>query len=249
MPVADPGFGWIEATLAFGAIAVAAFLVTWVVTDLLGVRRTPYVAILLALTLGLGAAYVEWSGTALGDLVAEDWGWGILAGLVAAAIAIPFVRRVPAGTRARGGRLAGLVLWEGVAYGIAEAVLLSTLPVIAVWQASADLEWTAGTWAKTGAGALAIAGSLVVILVHHLGYREFRARTARTMLLGALLVCGVQAIAFLLTGNVLAPVVAHIVLHVQILLRGLEMPPAAERPPAVVVVPESRPVARHRTRA
>lgn len=45
-------------------------------------------------------------------------------------------------------------------------------------------------------------------------------------LFGALTVCGLQAIAFLATGSVLAPVVAHIVLHGQLLIRGEELPPA-----------------------
>lgn len=62
---------------------------------------------------------------------------------------------------------------------------------------------------------MAIAGALLVILVHHLGYAEFRARAARAKLLGAVVTCGLQAIAFLLTGNILAPVIAHIVLHGQ----------------------------------
>ena len=48
------------------------------------------------------------------------------------------------------------------------------------------------------------------------------------MLVGAMVGCGIQALAFLLTGNVLAPVVAHIVLHWQLTLRGNEMPPTSE---------------------
>ena len=79
-----------------------------------------------------------------------------------------------------------------------------------------------------GSGALAVVGALFVILVHHLGYREFRTRTSGKMLAGALVGCGLQALAFVLTGNVLAPVVAHIVLHTQLTLRGNEMPPARE---------------------
>jgi hypothetical protein len=46
MPVADPSFTWQDAAVAFVIVAVAAFLVTWIVTDLLHVRRTPYIAIL-----------------------------------------------------------------------------------------------------------------------------------------------------------------------------------------------------------
>lgn len=227
MPVANPAFGWIEAFASFVLVAVAAFLVTWVVTERLRVPRAPYVAILIGVSLGLGAAYVAWSGTSFVDLIAEDWGWGLLAGFVAAALAVPLVRRLPARPRPVGGRLAGLLVWEGIAYGVAEAVLLATLPVVAVWQAAADLAWTTGAWAKVGSGALAIAAALVVILVHHLGYEEFRTREARPKLAGALATCGLQGLAFLVTGNVLAPVLAHIVLHGQMLLRGVELPPVA----------------------
>ena len=67
-------------------------------------------------------------------------------------------------------------------YGFAEAILLATLPVLAVWQATDALGWTDTAWAKVGSGALAVVGALFVILVHHLGYREFRARAARKML-------------------------------------------------------------------
>jgi cyanate permease len=53
VPVADPAFGWQEALAAFAVIAVAAFLVTWVLTDRLRIRRTPYVPVLLVVALGL----------------------------------------------------------------------------------------------------------------------------------------------------------------------------------------------------
>ena len=228
MPVPDPSFGWQDATAAFAIIAVVAFLVTWVVTDLGHVSRTPYVAILTVTTFGLAAGYIAWSGTSVADLVTAGWVWGILGGLVAAAVVVPLVRRLPAGRRPEGSQLVGRLLWEGVVYGTAEGVLLATLPVLAVWQATEALGWTDTAWAKVGSGALAVVGALFVIVVHHLGYREFRARAARKMLGGALVGCGLQALAFLLTGNVLAPVVAHIVLHTQLTLRGNEMPPVAE---------------------
>jgi hypothetical protein len=113
-------------------------------------------------------------------------------------------------------------------YGTAEAILLATLPVLAVWQGADALGWTDTAGVKAAAGALAVVGALFVIAVHHLGYREFRARAARKRLLGALMACGIQAVAFLLTGNVLAPIVAHTVLHWQLTLRGNEMPPVSE---------------------
>ena len=144
------------------------------------------------------------------------------------------VRRIPRRPRATGLRIGGLLLWEGLVYGVAEAVLLATLPVLAVWQACDDLGWTAGVWSKVGAGVLAVLGALFVVLVHHLGYAQFRVRQARTSLMGALVVCGMQAVAFLLTGSILAPIVAHVVLHGQMLFRGVELPPARAR----VAVPD-----------
>ncbi|MGZ8565544.1 MAG: hypothetical protein ACXWXS_00665 [Actinomycetota bacterium] len=228
MPVAEQAFGWQEALAAFAVIVVVAFLVTWIVTDLLRVPRAPYIGILACAAFGLGVGYVAWSGTPASDLVTRRWGWALAAGVVAAAAAFPLVRRLPSRPHPRGVRLGGMLLWEAVVYGPAEGLLLATLPVLAVWQASSDRGWTTGGWAKAGSGAMAIAASLLVILVHHLGYSEFRARAARLKLVGALVTCGLQALAFLLTGNVLAPVVAHVLLHGQLVFRGVEMPPVVE---------------------
>jgi hypothetical protein len=224
MPVADPSFGWLEAAGAFGVLSVVAFAVTWIVTDLAHVPRTPYVAVLTVTTLVLGLGYVAWSGTEVAALVTEGWGWGIVGGIAATAVIVPLVRRLPSKPRPEGLRLVGRLLWEGAMYGVAEALLLATLPALAVWQGAEALGWTDPGVEAIASGALAIVGALVVIAVHHLGYREFR--RSRKMLAGALAACGIQALAFLLTGNVLAPVLAHILLHGQLTLRGNEMPPS-----------------------
>ena len=47
------------------------------------------------------------------------------------------------------------------------------------------------------------------------------------MLAGALFACGLQAVAFLLTNSVIAPIVAHIVLHTELTMRGDELPPVS----------------------
>jgi hypothetical protein len=233
MPSADASFTWQEALTAFAIVALVAFLITWVLTDLLRIHRAPYIPILLAVTLGLGAGYSAWSGTSAAELLSSSVGWAVVAGLVVAAIAFPLVQRLPVHPHVTGGKLVGLMLWEGVLYGIAEALLLSTLPVLAVWQACVALGWTDAALPRIGSGALAVAGSLLVILVHHLGYAEFRTEAGRPGLFGAMAVCGMQAIAFLATGNALAPIVAHVVLHGQLLLRGDELPPARVPEPAL----------------
>ena len=230
MPIADPSSGWQEALAGFAVISIVAFLVTWVVTDLGRVSRTPYIAVLALTTISLAGGYLAWSGTGATDLVTTDWGWGVFGGVITAALVAPLVQRLPAGPRPHGAELARRLLWEGVVYGTAEAILLATLPVLSLWQAADALGWTDTPVQSAGSGALATVGALFVIVVHHLGYREFRARSSRRMLLGAMVGCGIQALAFLLTGNVLAPIVAHILLHWQLTSHGNEMPPASEIP-------------------
>lgn len=219
MPDIGNAFGWQEIAVAFAVLALAAFLVTWLVTDVLGIGRAAYIAILTLTVAALSAAYLIWSDMPTGDLVSNPV-WGVLAGVLAAAIVFPLVRRLPRGTHAHGGRLAVVLAWEGVVYGIAEATLLATLPVLVIWQGVGDGN-------RVALGALAVFGSLVVVFVHHLGYAEFRAPTGRTKLRGALVSCGLQALAFLLTGSIWAPVVAHILLHGQLIMRGVELPPAS----------------------
>jgi hypothetical protein len=225
VPAADPSFGWQEAAIGYLVVALAAFLVTWVVTDLLGVRRTPYIAILAVVVGSLGAWYLSWSGTSFTELVRTNAVWGLAAGLVVAVLVTPLVRRLPRGSAPTGPRLAGRIAWEDVVYGTAEALLLAAYPVLTIWHAATAAGWTDTGAGKVTAGSLAVLGSLLVILVHHMGYEEFRSRGAGRMLAGALFACGLQALAFLLTSSVLAPVVAHIALHLELTMRGAEMPP------------------------
>ena len=219
MPDIGNAFGWQEIAVAFTVLALAAFLVTWLVTDVLGIGRAAYIAILSLTVAALSAAYLSWSDMPTGELLSNPL-WGALAGVIAAAIVFPLVRKLPRRPHAKGGHLAALLAWEGVVYGIAEGTLLATLPVLVIWQATGDSNRVA--W-----GALAVFASLVVVFVHHLGYAEFRAPTGRTKLKGALVTCGLQALAFLLTGSIWAPVVAHILLHGELIMRGVELPPAS----------------------
>jgi len=225
MPTASPSFTWQEAAFAYVVLAVTAFLVTWVVTDLLHVRRSAYVGILAVVVGVLGAWYLAASGTSLSDLVVTNAAWGVLAGLLVTAVVTPLVRRLPGSEPPTGLGRATAFAWEDVVYGAAEGLLLAAYPVLMVAQATSIAGWADTTSGTVAAGTLAILGSLVVILVHHLGYEEFRTRTSRPKLAGALLTCGLQAVAFLITANVLAPVVAHIVLHTELTMHGTEMPP------------------------
>ena len=118
--------------------------------------------------------------------------------------------------------MSGLLVWEGLFYGAAEGLLLSALPVLVAWQTFHLLGWTDTTAGSIGSGVLAIGASVVVIWVHHLGYREFRGNPQIVL---PILVCGVLSIAYLLTASPIAPVGGHFLLHAGLEVRGVAMPP------------------------
>ena len=232
MPAADTSFSWQAALLAYLIVAVAAFLVTFVGTDLLHLRRPAYVGVLAALVVGLGVWHLAWSGTSFTELAGSNIAWGIAAGILAAVAVAPLIRRLPAGAVPDGIQRVEQVAWEDVVYGTAEALLLAVYPVLTLWHATAAGGWTQSGVGKFTAAAVAVGGSLLVIFVHHVGYVEFRTRSARPKVVGALFSCGLQALAYVVTGTLIAPVAAHIALHVQLTMHGVEMPPvdAVEAP-------------------
>lgn len=76
MPTAAISISWLGALGWLAAIAAASFLVAWVLTGLLGVRRTPYIAALALVTGGLTVGYLAWSDTGLASFATNRWGWG-----------------------------------------------------------------------------------------------------------------------------------------------------------------------------
>ena len=224
----------VGALVWFGGVALAAFLVSWILTDLLEVRRTLYVGALALVTGGLTAGYLLWSGQG-SSFWTDNWAWGVLGALVTGGFLAMAVRRLPmAGTSTRH-MDAEEGLWEGLVYGAAEGLLLSVLPVVIVWQGLAAHGWTGG-WLTITAGLAALAGSAFVIVVHHLGYREFRNRKIVQALFG----CGVLSVGSLLTASPIAAVGGHIVLHLSMLRRGMELPPHVYQRAEVTPSPEAR---------
>ena len=239
MPTAATSISWLGALGWLTAIAAASFLVAWVLTSRLGVRRTPYIGALALLTGGLTWGYLAWSDTSLSSFAANRWGWGLAGAAVAGALLARLSRHQPRGPRPQGWRLTASLAWEGVVYGSTEGLLLSVLPVLVTWQAFAAHGWTSGIGKPLVAGIVAMAASLAVIVIHHLGYRGFRSRAA---LAPVMVGCGLLSLAYLLTASPLAAVGGHIVLHTALSLRGTEMPPYATGGPHIVSLSHQRPV-------
>jgi hypothetical protein len=244
MPTAATTITWLGAFGWLTGIAAPSFLVAWVLTSRLGVRRTPYVLVLALLTGGLTWGYLAWSDTSLASFATNRWGWGLVGAAVAGAILARLSRHQPRGPRPQGWRLAATLAWEGVVYGMTEGLLLSVLPVLVTWQAFAAHGWTSGTGKPLVAGTAAMAASLAVIVIHHLGYRGFHNRAA---LAPVMVGCGLLSLAYLLTASPLAAVGGHIVLHTALSLRGTEMPPYAAGGPHIVPLGQQRATAKTAT--
>jgi hypothetical protein len=106
-----------------------------------------------------------------------------------------------------------------------DALFLSVLPLSATWQAFTALGWT-NRWAgRIAAGVLALASSLLVIAVYHLGYPEFRGPQVILVVVGV----GIQSLLTLLTGSPIVVVLGHIAMHITAVLYGLnsvsQLPP------------------------
>ena len=66
------------------------------------------------------------------------------------------------------------LLWLGLAYGLVDALLLTVLPVSAVWLAFREHGLTGSWTGKVAAGAVGLIASMAVTAIYHLGYVEFR---------------------------------------------------------------------------
>ncbi len=237
MPVPDPSLSAWMTFSALGIITLVAFLVSWVLTDVAHVPRAAYLAALMVVTALLTYGYLAWSGTDAVAFLTQYWGWGLVGAVVSGGLAVRAIamaanrRGMPHPAHRGFVRRSEEVAWEGLLYGAAEGVLLSVLPVLAAWQSFYLLGWTDTTVGAVGSGALAVAASLVVIWIHHLGYREFRGTPLIVM---PVIVCGFLSIAYMLTFSPIAPVGGHFLMHVAIETRGVPMPPYSKWPAAPV---------------
>ena len=208
---------WAHLLWVTGA-AVLGFAVSAIFAGLLHLPRAlflvPYVVLGSAFLYG----YVRWSGVEVVRGVRRHWGWGLLGAVAAGAFVVNNVLNQPVSAAPTGVELFGAILWLGVIYGTIDALLLSVLPMLATWQALSALGWTTSWPGRVASGAVALAASLVVAAVYHLGYPEYR----NPSVVGPVIGNGVMSLASLLTLNPIAAVGAHIAMHITAVLHGIE---------------------------
>jgi hypothetical protein len=211
--------GWIAAAALLG------FLISAIFAGGLRLQRSIYLIPYVVFVSLFLYAYVRWSGLAVGDLFRHHWVWGLVGAVLLSAFTVNNVLSQPVSPRAQGLTLAFDLLWSGVVYGLADALLLSVLPVLATWQAFSLLNWTASWPGKILVGVIAIFASLLVTVAYHLGYPEYQGKG----LFGPVVGNTAMTLGYLLTNNPLAAVLSHIAMHIAGVLRGpgsvVQLPP------------------------
>lgn len=202
--------------------AALGFASSALFSSLLRLERAPFV---FAHALAVGTFAAIYFRVALVDPVAACGRGplkGVLAGVAVGLVLLFGVIGQPSGARPHGIVMVAALGWYGGVYGVADAMLLTVIPVMAV-RANAGASGTA--WRGVWRGIAAMAGSLLVTALYHLGFEEYRGMTLIQPLIGNAIVTA----GYLMTRNPMTPLLAHVIMHAAAVVHGMEV--TAQLPP------------------
>jgi hypothetical protein len=198
---------------------VLAFLVPFVLADLLEVPRDLYYALYLVGVAAFFGLWVRATGQSFGEMLRRRWVLALVIGLAVAGLLTLIVLRTEDATARPGGlELIGAVMWRGVAYGLADGLLLSAFPILAVFAMFAGTKTRERLPGTVAIGLAALAASLAMTAAYHLGYRDFRSEKLRKPVAGDV----VWSIPTLVTLNPIGAPIAHAGLHTSAVLHSYE---------------------------
>jgi hypothetical protein len=203
-------FLWIliAALLGFGVAAIFA--------GKMRLERNLYLIIYIPVVTALILFFIFSNRLNISELISHNLLWGFLGALIAGGFVIRNVFSQPSSARNKGLALLSDILWPGFAYGLADALLLTVLPVLAVKLAFAESIPITGWAGRLGFGAVAMISSFFVTTFYHLGYTEFRGKTVIWPNIGN----GILTLAYLLTMNPIAAILPHIAMHIAAMIHG-----------------------------
>ena len=203
---------WLVAGLAL------AFAIPFVLTDLTSIDRDVYYGVYIGGVFTFVAAWLVRGVGSPSALLARNWRSGVALGLVFAAVMAAIVRNEPATPRPGGLDFVAAIAWRGVLYGLADGVILSAFPILAVFAAFANGHALERWRGKVAVGALALGVSLLFTAVYHLGYSDFRGEKLRKPLAGDV----IWSVPTLATLSPLGAPIAHAGLHVSAVVHSYD---------------------------
>ena len=196
-----------------GACGVG-FLVSSVGVDLLRLPREMFVLVHVVVSGGYLSAYALRTSPMLAE-AGQNWRLGLLLGALAGAFSVQYVLAQAASPADGAGGIFS-VLWLGLVYGAVDALLLTVLPVHTVWRLARTAGWLGHARGWLATAVVAFGASLAVTVAYHLGFPEFRGLQVLQPAIGN----GVFTLAYILSASPLAPVLAHVAMHVAATLHG-----------------------------
>ena len=131
---------------------------------------------------------------------------------------VAIVRNEPATAHPGGLDFVAAIAWRGVLYGLADGLVLSAFPILAVFAAFAGSHMLNRWRGKVAVGALALGVSLLFTAVYHLGYADFRGEKLRKPLVGDV----IWSVPTLATLSPLGSPIAHAGLHVSAVVHSYD---------------------------
>jgi hypothetical protein len=209
---------WVSGAGVLGLACSAIF------SGLLHWNRTGFVLAYGVLVTAFLIAYFRLNGIRLLTQIRRRWVSGAVVGTLAGLVLARNVSGQPGSAPPSGAELAGALVWFGLVYGSVDALLLNIVPVLSLYgmrprdelgQLRRRLYW----------GLVAVAGSLLITALYHLGFTEFRGPALVQPLVGNTIITG----AYLLAGNPLAALIAHVLMHIAAVIHGMhttvQLPP------------------------
>jgi len=160
--------------------------------------------------------YIRWENLNVGELMMQNWIWGIVAATVVAFLTIRNVVSQPMSPRSQGPKLLFELFWFGLVYGAVDGIFLSVFPVVMTSQAFINLGDT--TLGKIGVALLALIASELITLAYHAGYPEFR----NSSLISAAIGNGIITAAYLVSLNPISSIGSHVAMHIAAVWHGSE---------------------------
>jgi hypothetical protein len=190
---------------------VVSFLVPFVLADQIGLQKDVYYGIYGLVVIGLFIGWAHDTHQSLSQMCARRWRLMLALAVVFAAITVAIgLQAEDAGPTPEGASLATSILWRGVFYGAVDGLLLSSFPILVVFAAFAGSRLRQRRGGIVAIGAIALAASVTVTAVYHLGYSDFRSSKVRKPMTGDL----VWSVPTLATLNPIGAPIAHAALHV-----------------------------------
>ena len=212
-------FVWIVGACLVG-FAVTAIFSAWL-------RLSRDLFLIPYITLGsiFLVAFVVMNDIDVVALLRDNWAWGLVAGVLLAISLVFNVRSQPRSKGPQGARLVLEILWAGLLYGLMDGILLSVMPVVAIWEGTRASSWFGTLPGTIAAGALGLIAATAVSVAYHLGYREFRGDRIKYAVIGP----GLMTLGVLVSGSPLAAIISHPVMHIAAVIHGpdttVQLPP------------------------